>query len=143
MTTSISIQIEPKDSRCSYWAKILRAGAPLPKPNEVTVANSIEAKYSKKGDEELFPGDFLIEGESIHHRKARGFNYRISFINKNGELETISPTSGHKKAMKEDLLPQELLSGAGELAACIRIAHAVNLGINYTPTKLENECAST
>ena len=33
MSNSISVKIAPMDSRCRYWAKVIRAGAILPLPS--------------------------------------------------------------------------------------------------------------
>ena len=55
---SASVTSKPQDSRCRYWCKIIRAGAPLPTPSAVTCANDVPGPYLRHGDEELFAGDF-------------------------------------------------------------------------------------
>lgn len=131
---SASVEIKPTDHRCKYWAKIVRAGVALPLPSAVNGANDIPGAYSRKGDEEIFPGDFLIEGEENHHRHIRGWSYWISFVNpETGEVTRVSrPSTPEKTAMKANGLPVEYLSGAGGIAACVRVAHAVRLNISFS-----------
>ena len=50
-----------------------------------------------------------------------------------GDLVIISnPGAETKAAMKAAGLPVHLLTGSGEIAACVRVAHAVRLGIAYS-----------
>lgn len=128
---SVSVQIKPEDSRCRYWAKIIRKDAALPLPSTVEGANDIPAPYSRKGDEELFEGDVMIEGEEMHHRKARGWTYAITFIGADGEARRVRPGSEIKATLKANGLEPALLAGSGDVAACIRIAHAIRAGIAF------------
>lgn len=74
-----SIQIEPLDSRCRYWAKIVRAGNKLPIPSLITGANDIGGSYLQLGKEELLPSDALFEGEANHQRRNdRGWSYWLA-----------------------------------------------------------------
>jgi len=84
-TPSASIKIKPQDDRCKYWCKIIRYGVALPMPSECTSANQVPGVYHRRGDEELFPGDVVIEGEENHHRHNRGWSYSIGTIDKDGE----------------------------------------------------------
>lgn len=130
--TSQSIVIKPQDYRCRYWAKLIRADKTLPLPCDVKGANDLQGiAYAQKGDEELFVGDVLIEGEELHHRKNRGWLYHITYINKKGELTRLCPTSEIKKYLKENGLPVEYLAGSGDIAACVRIAHGLRAGLEY------------
>lgn len=124
---SVSVRIAPRDSRCRYWAKVVRAGQPIPAPSAVSGANDIPVLYARKGEEELLPGDVLIEGEEVSHRKARGWSYQVTFVH-NGEAHTTTP-GGAKAAMKAAGLPAELLTGSGDVAACVRIVHGLRLGM--------------
>lgn len=128
---SASVTIKPQDSRCRYWAKIIRAGAPLPIPSAATCANDVPGPYLRHGDEELFAGDFLIDGEERHHRHARGWVYNMGFIDPNtGNLRWVQATSERKAAAKANGLPANLLAGSGDIAGLIRLAHAVRLGVS-------------
>lgn len=128
---SASVKIKPQDSRCRYWAKIIRSGTALPIPSAVNGANDVPVPYLRIGDEELFEGDFLIEGEAEHHRKARGWVYNMAFIDpRTGKLRYVQAISERKAAAKANGLPAELLAGSGEIAGLIRLAHAVRLGIS-------------
>ena len=129
---SVSVTIAPRDSRCRYWAKVVRAGAALPLPSAVGSASDIPGAYARRGEEELFAGDILIEGEENHPRKARGWTYWVKFMGADGTLQMVrDPGADEKVAMKAAGLPAELLPGSGQVAACVRLAHAVRLGIAY------------
>lgn len=130
---SHSVTVKPLDPRCRYWAKVLRAGDPLPLPSNVEGANDIPGRYLQLGEEELLPGDVLLEGEANHHRNARGWTYWVTFVRPNGAL--VHLTSGfsvQKKAFKAQGMPPELLTGSGDIAAMVRIAHAVRLGLRMS-----------
>jgi hypothetical protein len=127
---SASVEIGPSDKRCRYWAKVLRAGCPLPAPSAVNGANDVPGPYLRHGDEELFPGDVLIEGEALHHRKARGWLYTACFMGADGAPVWVRPSHELKATMKAAGMPAHLLAGSGDVAACVRIAHAVRLGID-------------
>lgn len=124
---SVSVRIAPRDDRCRYWAKVIRAGQALPLPSATNGANDLPGLYARKGEEELLPGDVLIEGEEAHHRKARGWAYWITFVHE-GKAHTKAPT-GIKAHLKTAGLPAELLTGSGDVAACVRIAHGLRLGM--------------
>lgn len=134
---SVSVYIGPRDARCRYWAKVIRAGAPLPLPSSVAGANDVLGFYSRVGDDELLPGDILIEGEENHHRKVRGWSYWVAWFDPVLSPETaglcrVSPASTIKLALKAKGLAPVLLPGAGEVAACVRIAHAIRSGFGRT-----------
>lgn len=124
---SVSVRIAPRDSRCRYWAKVVRAGQALPLPSVTNGANDIPGPYARKGEEELLPGDVLIEGEEVSHRKARGWSYQVTFV-RNGAAHTTTP-GGTKAAMKAAGMPAELLTGSGDVAACVRVVHGLRLGM--------------
>lgn len=127
---SASVRIVPADSRCRYWAKIVRADVTLPVPSKVDGANDIPGSYLKRGEEELFPGDMLIEGEENHHRNNRGWSYQVTYCDSEGLVRRIrNPGADEKAAMKAARLPAELLSGSGGTAAAVRFAHGVRLGL--------------
>lgn len=124
---SVSVKIAPRDFRCRYWAKVIRANQPLPLPSAVDGANDIPSLYARRGEEELMSGDVLIEGEEVSHRKARGWSYWVTFVH-NGEACTTTP-GGTKAAMKAAGMPAELLTGSGDVAACVRVVHGLRLGM--------------
>lgn len=129
---SASVKLRPQDHRCKYWAKVFRAHSPLPMPLNVIGAADLAVPYSRQGEEEIFVNDILIEGEANHHRKLRGWTYRITFINPiDGEKACFSPSAEIKQELKSKGLPAELLAGSGDLAACVRIAHAVRSGLFF------------
>lgn len=131
-TVSASVRIAPCDTRCRYWAKIVRASTPLPLPAAVEGAAQVPGAYLRNGGEELFPGDVMIEGEEAHHRKARGWSYWVTWCAPDGKpVRMRDPGAEVKEKLKSSGLPPDLLSGSGGVAACIRVAHAVRLGI-YT-----------
>ena len=93
-SVSVSVSVKPVDYRCRFWAKVVRGGVVLPVPNKVLGANDVPGAYLKQGDEELFAGDFLLIGEEVHHRKARGWDYKMKFIDpRTGQLRTVAALS--------------------------------------------------
>ena len=129
---SISVKIAPGDKRCRFWAKLVRNGTALPLPSDVHGAADLPAVYSRLGDEELFPGDFLFTGEAMHHAKDRGWTYCVQYVGADDKLVAYwNPGTEEKAAMKANGLPRELLAGAGEVAAICRLAHAVKLGVSF------------
>ena len=125
-TVSASVSIKPQDRRCRYWAKVLRAGCALPLPSAVEGANDVPGAYLRNGEEELFPGDVLIEGEANHHVKQRGWTYNVSVCGAEGKQSYLVTD---KTALKANGLPAHLLAGSGDVAACIRLAHAYRLNL--------------
>lgn len=131
---SYTVKISPCDSRCRYWAKIIRNGQPLPMPVDVTGANDIPGPYLPLGEDELLPGDILFEGESNHHRRRdRGWVYWVRIVLDNGDLLFLeSGFSAQKAQMKRQGMAPELLKGSGDVAAMVRIAHGVRNGLKVT-----------
>lgn len=125
---SHNFTVEPCDNRCRFWCKIIRAedNLLLPMPSDVEGANDIPVSYTKKGDEEIFIGDIVIEGEENSHRKMRGWSYAIHWLDTDGHVYSINnPGTEVKATLKECGIDKKLLAGAGMVAACIRVAHAV------------------
>ena len=129
---SHSVEILPYDARCRYWAKIVRAGMPLPSPSLVSGANDIPSAYLQKGEDELLPGDVLFEGEANHHRSNRGWSYWVTYVTEAGDLVKI----GHqdfgdiKVLFKQQGMEPDYLKGAGDVAAMVRIAHGLRMGMS-------------
>jgi hypothetical protein len=125
--TSCDFSARPNDSRCRYWAKIVRKGEPLPLPASVSGANGVPGEYLRPGDEELFEGDLAFEGEARHHRKQRGWDYNL-FIVRNGELVSLASDANRDvKAKLREMGETDLLPGSGEVAALVRRAHLYRL----------------
>lgn len=134
---SISVKIRPCDKKCRYWAKIIPANAALPLPSDAAEkgAHAIAQNYARHGLEELLEGEFLIEGEEVSSRRQRGWDYWVSWVHADGRKASfINPDAQVKAALKAAGMAPELLKGAGHLAACIRLAHAVRLGL-FTPAE--------
>lgn len=129
---SHSVKVSPLDSRCRYWAKILRAGQALPLPEDVQGANDVVSPYLQRGEEELMVGDVLFEGEANHHRRTdRGWTYWITIVLPSGELLRLKSGFGvQKQGLKRQGMAPELLRGSGDIAAMVRIAHGARLGLS-------------
>ena len=126
---SCSVKIGPQDKRCGYWAKVVRAErvGSLPLPYRVETGYQIPGAFLKHGEEELFPGDVMIQGEANHHRHFRGWSYWVSWCDENGEYHSLlNPAGAGIKAAIKEAGHKDLLAGAGYLAACVRVAHALN-----------------
>jgi hypothetical protein len=133
-TVSRSVTLKPADPQCRYWAKIVRAAAALPLPSTVAGANDLPGAFIK-GDEEIFPGDVVIQGEENHRRLNRGWTYWVSWVNAAGVYHSHrSGFSAQKAEMKAQSLPVELLAGAGDVAGAVRVAHGMRLGMTITAT---------
>ena len=139
---SISIEIKPTDKRCRYWAKRIDAGTPLSLPGSVFRAEDIPGPFlSVGGEDELAVGDFIIEGEEVHHRHKRGWTYRIGYMGIDGALHRVTPSKEHKQAMKAAEMALDLLKGSGELAACVRLITGLRMGLNAGIVPIETEAA--
>ncbi len=145
----------PSDARCKYWCKVIPAGANIPMPAAVSGAGDVPGEYLRKGDEiEVFAGDWVLEGEEISHRKARGWTYSLRRVVPVGtkltdDSLTTEPTvvtvyfgSNTKDALRELGNQKELLRGAGDVAALIREIHYRRL-LAQTPVTPELETAES
>lgn len=129
---SHTVEIGPADHRCRYWAKVVRTGVPLPLPAQCSSAYDIPGSFLKRGEEELLPGDVMLEGEANHHRRTdRGWTYNVSVVDLDGNL--LHARSGEfgqlRKRMKAAGMTAELLMGSGDIAAMVRVARAVRDGL--------------
>ena len=134
---SHSVTIAPFDDRCRYWAKICRAEQALPHPTNALRADDLPGPYLRRGQDELMPGDVLFEGEAIHHRRTdRGWSYWLKMVLPNGELlELKSGFGAQKQQLKLQGMQPDLLMGSGDIAAMVRIAHGVRMGLTVTNDK--------
>ena len=139
---SISIEIRPADRRCCYWAKRIDAGTALSLPDSISGARDIPGPFLRVGGEdELAVGDFIIEGEEVHHRHRRGWSYRIGYMGIDGALYRVIPTKEHKQAMKAAGMALDLLKGSGDLAACVRLITGLRMGLHAGVVPIETEAA--
>jgi hypothetical protein len=134
---SHSVTIAPFDDRCRYWAKICRAEQALPHPTNALRADDLPGRYLLRGQDELMPGDVLFEGEANHHRRTdRGWSYWLKMVLPNGELlELNSGFGAQKQQLKRQGMQPDLLMGSGDIAAMVRIAHGVRMGMTVTDDK--------
>lgn len=132
---SVSVKNRPRDRRCQYWSKVVRAAAGLPLPSEIHGAIDIDGPFLRPGEEKLFPGDVLFEGEANHHRHERGWTYLVSFVDLDGNLLRYRSGFGvQKAAAKAQGLARELLAGSGHVAGAVRVAHALRAGMDLPVT---------
>jgi hypothetical protein len=95
---------------------------------DVHSAEHVPGGYLRFGDEELLPGDALIEGEECHHLHARGWVYAITYLRPDGAAFECIPATAQKTQMKAAGMVPELLPGSGGLAACVRVLHGLRAG---------------
>lgn len=135
MTLSHSIVISPRNAGHKYIAKLIRADDPLPLPSAAAKLGmrAIANRLAHNGDEELLPGDALIEIEanSPPDEAPSGYSCHLTIIDAAGKLRRFTPTSYNKGAIKAGGIPVEYLPGAGPTAACVRIIHAQRMGIAW------------
>lgn len=133
------------DHRCKYWCKVIRDGQMLPLPHVINGANDVPGPYLRRGDDiEIFEGDYILEGEEVHHTKNRGWTYTLSRLVKakpasvdadGKEIEAKPARIGwleFGKPVKDAVRAagmKSLLGGSGDVAAMIRAIHARREGI--------------
>ena len=139
---SHSVEILPFDARCRYWAKIVRAGMPLPSPSLVSGANDIPSAYLQRGDDELLPGDVLFEGEANHHRSNRGWSAWVTYVTEAGDLVKVEHKEFGtiKTLLKQQGMEPDYLKGAGDVAAMVRIAHGLRMGLSASIPESDTAC---
>ena len=83
----------------------------------------------------MFPGDVLFEGEANHHARAdRGWSYWLAYVTEDGNFLRYRSGFGPAKAeMKAQGLAPELLTGSGDVAGMVRLAHGLRAGMTVTP----------
>lgn len=126
---SQNISIRPVDKRCHFWAFVLRNGQPLPVPAVVDSYHTMPGVRSPLGDDEIFAGDVVFMAEAVHHTKQRGWIFWAYFLNANGDLCRIANPKKDVKAVAKAANMPDILAGAGNHAALVRVAHLVRAGL--------------
>jgi hypothetical protein len=139
MSVSASVVIGPENAHCRYWAKVVRAGTTLPVPSKVFRADDLPGPYLRIGDEELFPGDVLFEGEEVHPVRSHGWGYFAYVAGISGRPIQLEYDSSVKARLKELGLDKRLLAGSGQLAGLVRVAHALRAGMCPYTSELQHE----
>jgi hypothetical protein len=107
---------KPIDKRCQWWQGEL--------PKDLDIRHLIEKApikiFKRNADLELTPGTLLIDSEQVHHRKLRGYNVCLGFVNHN-EIIWIAPTMARKQFIK-NLGNSDLMKGSGDVVGAIRMA---------------------
>ncbi|TFW18667.1 hypothetical protein [Duganella callida] len=135
------------------WVKIISDHCRLPLPSAVEYPSHIPGR--------IFSGDFyvpksdeiIIEGYSYGTFKTRSgitislWNYRVSGIDSRGEFFSYNGNwMSLKKQMRSQGMDKTLLDGTKELAALVRVGHAIRLGmnlINEVPQPEANQSADS
>lgn len=125
-----SVSLGPSEHGRRCWAKIVRSGSALPLPSDVTGARCIPGRFLPNGEDDLFGGDVLFEGEQ--HEDGR-WEYRATMLTSDGAAVQFSSNADAKARLKQRGLSPALWAGSGELADLVRIAHALRLGLNPFP----------
>ncbi len=134
---SVGYKFGRVDRRCRAWERVIREGVALPAPEDVSGAADLPGAYAPdRGEEELFGLDAVLQGEENHHRRARGWTYWLHVRNPaTGKIVTMKPTAERKAVIKAAIrdgriaLPLEILKGAGDIAALVRILTAIRAGL--------------
>ncbi len=134
---SFSYTLGRLDRRCRGWERVIRESVSLPMPEDVHRAGDLPGAYAPdRGSEELFGLDAVMQGEENHHRKARGWSFWLHVHNPaNGGLATMTPSAARKAVIKDAIragridLPREILKGAGDIAALVRMLAAIRAGL--------------
>lgn len=126
--TSVSLGPSEHGRRC--WAKIVRSGVDLPLPSDVHDARCVPGCFLRQGEDELFGGDVLFQGEQNNDGL---WEYRATMQVSDGAAILFSCSADAKARLKDQGLDPALWPGSGELAGLVRIAHALRLGLNPFP----------
>ncbi len=125
---SVSVVIPAARGRRS-WAKLNRCNdwRRLPRPSRVAGGNDLPGQYLPEGDEELLPGDALLEGSNGRF----GWSYRLTLADADGGALCLAGDglSRFKERMKAAGMPAEYLMGSGPLSALVRVVWAYRLGL--------------
>jgi hypothetical protein len=70
---------------------------------------------------ELPIGTFVFDGEAVHHRKVRGYNYNLGVVLSETEIVWMRATNERKSQIK-DAGARHLMGGSGGVAGMIRMA---------------------
>lgn len=126
---SCAFRAGPRDHRCKNWTKRLLPDVDY-QPGRIEGAGDIPGSYIRPGEIEIFPGEYIIEGEANHHTKNRGWSYWAFAYDPSGRRREIDcgPKSGTKDAIKAAVKAgwldrddaRRLLEGAGPVAAVVR-----------------------
>lgn len=126
----MNVDLVPNDDRCRYWAKVITPEARLPLPVQIGKATDIPVPFLKTGTTyNLTPGSYLIEGEATQPCKPARWEFTVSWVDRWGTFHKLIPTVETREALAAAGLPAKLQDGAGGLAACVRVVHALRLGL--------------
>ena len=122
---SISVPVGPHAHARKWWAKVFRFRDVLPEPDSIRYATDIPKPFLMKGTEELFWGDVLFTGKETDS----GWRFHVAYLANDGTVHTVAPSAAHQNAMRNSGLCPALLKGSSDLAACVRLATFLRLGV--------------
>jgi hypothetical protein len=126
---TVSYIAKPADSRCKWWSVRIPAGYCRGIDLDNTSSLQPLGFLAKKADLELDDGEMVIDSEANHHAKARGYTVQLLVV-AGGELWGRTPSVVTKNLIKQHATPeqwQKLRRGSGDVAACLRLAMAIEL----------------
>lgn len=104
---------EPSDHRCQFWASV------IPEIGISGITEKVNLKYLRSGtDLELETKTFIIESESNHHRKSRGYLVRLGLVFED-DIKWLKPNREIKAYIKSKG-NDDLMAGSGEVTAVMR-----------------------
>jgi hypothetical protein len=132
---TVSYIAKPSDSRCKWWSVRIPAGYCRGIDLDNTSSLQPLGFLAKKADLELDDGEMIIDSEANHHAKRRGYTVQLLVV-AGGELWGRTPSAVTKSLIKQHATPeqwQKLRRGSGDVAACLRLAMAIEL---FSPAQL-------
>ena len=132
---TVSYIAKPADSRCKWWSVRIPAGYCRGIDLDNTSSLQPLGFLAKKADLELDDGEMIIDSEANHHAKPRGYTVQLLVV-AGGELWGRTPSAVTKSLIKQRATPeqwQKLRRGSGDVAACLRLAMAIEL---FSPEQL-------
>lgn len=128
--TAMDLQLAPRDSRNTYFAKHLPGAAveTLDFPANIRSMDDVPGPLLKTGQRlRLLLGDVLFEAEG-GRRDVDHFSFRVTWLDDDGRLRWITPGSDVEAACRRLGLPSPMMGGARGIADCARVVYLRYMG---------------
>lgn len=127
---SVSLDVKKQNPQLREWVKHITPDMAFKAPADVRSAKDIPGRFWNEGVHRLELGEFLITSRLANIKsKEWGATHTLVYLGGDGQLHRIKPTAAHKQVLKASGMSPELLKGAGQLAACVRLALGLREGL--------------
>lgn len=123
----VQVSLRPNEE----WVLIIHEGSQLPLPSEVKWHTDIPGTLLEPNKKyQLAPGDYLVSTVKKNKHQNWGFLHLLYAVSvQDDKLVKIPYGMRHKAIIKHSGRNQDLIPGAGNLAAIVRGIHAVRRGV--------------